>query len=135
LKLVNGTIKPGRDKPELELPPLEGIPEAPAFLDIEGAREFERCARLLYGPGVLTEADLALLTAYAAVWSSLVKQWANAIRPQAAELTAFRQLAGELGMTPRSRASLPPAPKASRTNLFEGIGKRPPSTTTKDKTK
>lgn len=121
LKLVAGTLRAGRDKPELEVAVVEGLPEAPAFLDVVAAQEFDRVAAVLHGAGVLTEADLGLLTAYAAAWSGLVKQWSNGLRPLSAELTAFRQLANELALSPRSRASMPPgAPGKPSANRFAG---------------
>jgi len=125
LKLVHGTLQPCRDRPELELPPVEGAPEPPDFLDIEGAKEFTRVAGILTAARVLAAADLGLLTAYAAQWSVLVKLWRLGMRPLAAELMAFTRLAGELGLTIRSRASLPPAPEAPRKNPFDNLGRRP----------
>src|SRR5437868_3003726 len=71
LKLVSGTLRPGRDRAELEFPAIDGVPEAPDFLDVEGAKEFERVARILTGARVLSDADLGLLAAYAAHWSGL----------------------------------------------------------------
>lgn len=121
LKLVAGTIRPGRDRPELELPAVDGLPEAPDCLDVVAAQEFERVARVMHGAGVLTEADLGVLTAYAASWSGLVKQWSNGLRPQSAELTAFRQLANELGLSPRSRTTMAPGqPGRNAGNRFTG---------------
>jgi phage terminase small subunit len=126
LKAVAGTIRPCRDKPELELPKVEGLPEAPQFLDIVAATEFDRVARVLHGAGVLTEADFGLLTAYAAAWSDLVRHWENRGRPKSAELTAFRQLATELGLSPKARAGLPPPRDPKKGNRFLGVGKKQP---------
>jgi len=124
LKAAKGTLQPCRDRPELELPTVEALPTAPTFLDITAAQEFDRVAKLLFEVGVLSDADLGLLTAYAASWSGLVKQWENQIRPTAAELTAFRQLASEMGLSPRSRSSLPPAHgrPGKSTNPFAELG-------------
>lgn len=121
LKLVSGTLKPSRDRPELELPKVEGLPDAPEFLDVLAAQEFDRVALILHGAGVLTEADLGLLTAYSATWSALVKQWSNGLRPLSADITAFRQVANELGLSPRSRASMPPTNPVRKENRFKGM--------------
>jgi phage terminase small subunit len=132
VKAFKGTLQPCRDRPELELPPVSAVPEPPAFLDVCAAQEFDRVAGMLFRIGALSDGDLGLLTAYAATWSGLVKQWENHVRPTAAELTAFRQIASELGLSPRSRASLPPPnnqaphnPFARLGNPFARHGKRP----------
>lgn len=122
LKAFTGTLKPCRDRPELVLPSVASVPDAPPFLDVNGASEFGRVASILFNAGVLTESDLALLTAYAACWSGLVQQWENRVRPTAADLTAFRQLASELGLSPRSRASLPPPTDPAGINPFASLG-------------
>lgn len=125
VKAFKGTLQPCRDRPELELPPVSAVPRAPTFLDVRGVQEFDRIAGMLFEIGALTDGDLGLLTTYAAAWSGLVKQWENQVRPTAAELTAFRQLASELGLSPRSRASLPPLPSQSGGNRFAQNGRRP----------
>ncbi len=124
MKLLNGTIQPCRDRAELELAPVQGPPEAPGFLDVAAADEFDRVANLLHCAGVLTQADFSLLVTYAAAWGNLVKLWTGGIRPTPADLTAFRQLATELGLSPRSRASLPPSTHQMSTNPFSEIGHR-----------
>lgn len=126
LKALTGTLQACRDRPELELPQIDGVPEAPDFLDIVAAKEFDRAAALLTAAGVLSEGDLGLLTAYAAAWGNLVKLWLAGMNPKPAELTAFRQVATELGLSPRARASLPqPKRGAGNGNKFAGIGRRP----------
>ena len=125
LKVIAGTDRPDRRKPELELPVIHGLPEPGEFLDVVGADEFTRVARLLHVAGVLTDGDIGILSAYAATWSRLVRKWGGTITVTAAEINAFRALAGELGLTPASRAKLPPPSSKPKQNAFSNNGKRP----------
>ena len=126
LKAVAGTDRPDRDRPELELPPADGIPEPPDFLDIRGSQEFTRVANLLHGAGVLAAVDNAILAAYAGAWAGLVRRWSSGVHPTAADLNAFRALAGELGLSPAARARIPgDSGKKNPKNPFANNGKRP----------
>ena len=127
LKVIAGTDRPDRRKPELELPAIHGLPEPGDFLDVVGANEFTRVAGLLHVAGLLTEGDVGVLSAYAATWSRLVRKWGcDAAIVTAAEINAFRALAGELGLTPASRAKLsPPSGSAVKQNKFSSNGKKP----------
>jgi phage terminase small subunit len=125
LKVIAGTDRPCRRKPELELPPIPGLPEPPQFLDVVGADEFTRVARVLHVAGILSTVDVAILVTYSATWSRLVRQWRNEVDPDAASLNAFRALCGELGLTPASRARLsPPSDDSSKRNRFRNNGKK-----------
>lgn len=126
LKVIAGTLKPSRDRPELELDPIDAPPEPPDFLDVVGAQEFERVAKLLHGAGVLAEVDLGVLTAYAAAWSNLVRHWRHQLPTTAADVTVYRQLCNDLGLSPRARASLPPSDRSKGPNKFAAHGKPPP---------
>lgn len=126
LKVVAGTLKPCRDRAEMELETISvaGLAAPPEWLHEAGRAEYLRAGAVLAAAGVLTVGDETTLLAYAAAWAGLVRQWSNGLNPTAADLSAFRLLANDLGLSPRSRASLPPPQGESATNKFAGNGKR-----------
>ena len=124
LKILAGTDRPYRRTPELQLPPPDNLPLPPQFLDVRGAQEFTRVAEILKNSRILAAEDFGILTAYAALWSSIVRNLENGVEVKPSMFTAFRQYSGELGLSPASRAKLPPPPEPKRPNPFEEMEER-----------
>lgn len=126
LKIVSGTLRPSRDRAEIELETIgvAGLAEPPDWLAEPGRTEYLRAGAILAGAGVLTVGDEAVLLTYAASWAGLVRMWENDLQPNAADLTAFRLLANDLGLSPRARASLPSPGARPVGNKFANNGRR-----------
>lgn len=71
IKMVKGN--PGRRPlPEFEPQFESNIPKCPFKLDKIGQETWDRKAEMLYGAGVLTDADWETLAIYCRVWSQIV---------------------------------------------------------------
>jgi P27 family predicted phage terminase small subunit len=137
LKLLKGN--PGkRPLNEREPRPSPGAPEAPAHLDEEASREWDRVVGTLDQLGLVTTLDRAALAGYCQAWS----RWVDAemkLREYGAVLKSpikgvplmspyltianraleqMRQFLSEFGMSPASRTRIrtdePPAPAVPR---------------------
>jgi P27 family predicted phage terminase small subunit len=71
LKLIQGTLRPGRDLPNEAIPAVE-IPPMPAHLSPDAQVEWNRICKHLSQLGLLTMIDRSMLAAYCQNWSRWV---------------------------------------------------------------
>lgn len=117
---------PGK-RPLIERSPRagSGVPTCPDWLDDYARTEWRRVVPELAAAGLLTKLDRSVLAAYCATWSAYrqaleevaregqtgVSTFGNRIIDPAAHLVAqhrkaLRELAAELGMSPRARGAI-----------------------------
>ena len=127
LKVLEGTDRKDRHKPEAEFPPIESgkpIPAPDWLISPEAVAKWKSATVLLANVGVLTHADLDELAHYCNLHAQAVSIWRAGMAPTAAETTQRRLLATEFGLTPASRHKAGKAGNGAEANPFMKHGKR-----------
>ena len=119
IKVARGDRRINKDEPK----PPAGAPDCPKHLMGEARTEWDRLCEMLYGCGILTEADRAIMTVYCDAWGQYVDAsidlrkygrmliskktgipYDSPAFTQATRLmTLVKALSSEIGMTPSSR--------------------------------
>lgn len=128
-KLAGNPGKRKLNEREPEPPVPSTLPAPPDFLNKEGKREWMRAGRILLDAKVLTEADLAALAAYSALYSRLAEAERNLVKEGPIVkvngyptlntwltvakqcLKQMRAYMAELGLTPSSRTRIAAEPE------------------------
>jgi len=143
LKLLRGTLRPGRDHGELPGEPLRRLPKAPARLGKAAQRYWRELGRPLVRLGVLRDTDLVLFEMLCD-WlgrAEEIRAELNALPPSERYLLKTRggrihpllkalqhveaeagKLAVEFGLTPGSRQRLPAATPGPDEDLLAIFG-------------
>lgn len=105
-KGTNRKHRHGTEKEQVKVEPR--IPTFPrighkSVLGPAGRKEWKRVTRLLENAKVLTEADRSVLTQYCALWETFIHKPSEF---KAAQHSALRLCAVELGFTPSARVRL-----------------------------
>ncbi len=114
---------------EVRLP--AGEPEMPDWLLPEARKEWARVAPKLAAVRVLTDVDVAMLSAYCQLWARWRKAETGKRKNASpavglALLREMRMVCRELGMTPSARARMVvpgEAPKDEMDDLIDGVAK------------
>jgi len=113
MKVLSGTDRKDRIRPEAAME-LAGYPRPPADLIGPHAADAWRTMIDALSPHrILAKADLMGLLHFCNAHQALMNKWANGESVSAADLTAFRQMANEYGVTPASRSKAQPVPGAT----------------------
>lgn len=114
LKLLAGTGRPDRAAPAMPaLPVLDTVPSPPAWMaNTVAISEWLRLAPVLVANRLLHHGNIGLLGQLCALHAHLIQAWASDTPPTAALISAFRGLAGDLGLS--SMALPSPAGKMNR---------------------
>lgn len=122
LKVIEGTLRRDRDRPEPEFPTVEGA-EAPDWLTgPEALAEWKRLTALLEATRVLTEADLTALAHLCNLHAACVKMYRAGMEPTAAQITQLRLMLAEFGLTPASRSKAGAVAPDRKANPFQKLG-------------
>lgn len=103
---TNRKDRHGTEADQVKLEPK--LPKYPrighkSVLGPDGRKEWKRVTKLLENAKVLTEADRSVLTQYCALWETFIH---NPSEFKAAQHSALRMCAVELGFSPCARARL-----------------------------
>lgn len=121
LKLLEGTLRPDRDRPEPEFPETEDA-EAPSWLnDGPATDEWNRLLPMLEDTGVMTEADISALAHLCNLHGKIVKVWMADDTPSAAHLARFAAMQGRFGLTPADRGNVRPSKRADPEDKFKAL--------------
>lgn len=111
LKLVTGTLKPGRDKGACVS--SSGRPKRPDWLSDEVRREWNRVVPELQKAGVLSVLDRGMLAVYCSLWAQYAGGERRGVPIKAALISQMRAIAASFGLTPSDRARLNLQPQKS----------------------
>lgn len=128
LKVISGTVQPCRENKNAgaEFAPLSEIPDAPDWLPIDGVTEFERLAQILHNQKLLTDACLMPLAVLCGTYAKIVQQFKAGTMPTASQITQYRLLCVEFGLTPVSQGKVNAgALDDKKANKFAKNGQRP----------
>lgn len=137
LKILKGTLKPGRMNKNEPEPPIEA-PDCPAHLSEGASMEWQRIAPILEEMGLLSNIDRAALAGYCELWA----RWEKAEREIQAHgevittpngtlqtspwvsiahrtLVELRRFAAEFGLSPASRSKVTATPKTEDKNEWD----------------
>jgi len=128
LKILSGTLQPCRDRAAgIEVTPLTDRPDPPDWLPNEHAvKEWNRLVPILLSNKLLAEADITALGHMCALHGKLVQLWSAGETPTASLLSTLRGMQADFGLSPHSRAKVPPAADNPSVNRFASNGRRPP---------
>lgn len=128
LKAISGTSRPDREPevPPVELPLVDGVPEAPSWLSNSHAvAEWNRLAPILQGVGLLTQGGLTTLGVMCSLFGKIVQLYAAGESPTGHMIAQYRALANDFGLTPVAQGKVRPNGESAKSgNKFSGIGKR-----------
>lgn len=118
-KLLQGTARKDRDKPEFELPALTELPAPPEWLqNVDAVDAWDRFGDELVAHRVITEADLTLLAHLCRMHGHLLELYRSGAEVQASMIAQYRLLASDFGLTPTSRSRVQPAGDPREANPF-----------------
>ena len=121
LKLLEGTNRKDRDRPEPEFPPATNTDTPDWLIDIDARKEWDRLSALLRSTRVLTEGDLTTLGHLCNLHAACVAQYRANIHPHAATLTQLRLFLAEFGLSPASRSKASQVGSDAKKNPFTSI--------------
>ena len=140
LKLIKGTHRPERENPNEPEYKIE-IPDYPAHLSTRGRREWKRMSEVLFNMGLLTEVDMAALSAYCQFYGRWAEAEANlkktdlVIKTKSGNIiqnpyigianTAFKLMKDcltEFGMTPASRSRVSAKEEKKKEDPWDQFG-------------
>lgn len=125
LKVIEGTLKPSRDKQFVDLDLLDEVPPAPPWLPNEHAvYEFNRLAPILHSTGLLTVGGVSALGVLAALHGQLVQTWIDGESPSGHILAQYRQMINDFGLTPVAQSRVTPTKSKPKENAFKANGTR-----------
>lgn len=126
LKAISGTIRKDRDEgTALNLPTVEGLPDAPKWLpNVNAVLEFNRLAAILFNNRLLTEGAVSSLGHLAALHGTLVQQWTAGKCPSGHLMAQYRNLINDFGLTPVSSSKIGGGASIKKSNKFANNGKR-----------
>jgi phage terminase small subunit len=125
-KKRRGTSQPCREPeaPELDLAPLEHVPEPPEWMEIHARKYWKKIAPVLVSKRVLAEAHLGALTMLCVCQGSFEKSAQAGFGCTASDLAQLRLLHAEFGLTPASQARVSQGEARKPGNRFGGRGKK-----------
>ncbi len=103
VKLLEGTFRPDRSHPEVELPAPSSLDPPEWLTGPEACDEWRRVTDLLVPVQVFTEGDVTALGHLCNLHAELVLLYRARKSPTAAQLTQLRLYLTEFGLTPASR--------------------------------
>lgn len=113
MKVLAGTDRKDRMRYEAAME-LAGYPRPPVeLIGPEAAAAWTTMIDALSPHKILAKADLMPLVHFCNLHQALLNKWAAGDVPSAADITAFRLMANEFGVTPASRSKATPVPGAS----------------------
>ena len=121
LKVLQGTNRPSRDRPEPEFPPADDVQQPDWLSSPDAVAEWKRLVPLLKATRVLTQGDLTTLGHLCNLHGDCVKLYRAGLSPLAAQLTQLRLYLAEFGLTPASRAKAAPAGAGKKANPFKAL--------------
>lgn len=117
IKDIAGSVKPR--VPEVDLPPVEQVPEPPEWLPTqESITEWRRLVPILVANRLLSSGDLPALANYCALHGRIAEIWAAGLTPPSAILAQFVSLGNAFGLAPAWRAKVKPLDEGSKQNPF-----------------
>lgn len=128
LKVIAGTDRKDRDEKfkGADFAPVSDIPEAPNWLPVDGAIEFDRLARILHANNLLTEACIMPLAVLCGTYAKIIQQFKAGTMPTASQITQYRLLCVEFGLTPVSQGKVSSGNlDGKKANKFAQNGKKP----------
>jgi len=128
LKVLAGTLQPCRDRAAgIEVEPLTARPASPDWLpNAYAVTEWNRLVPILLSNKLLAEGDLAALAHMCALHGKLVQLWTAGETPAASLIATLRGMQSDFGLSPHSRAKVPPTADNPSGNRFSNNGRRPP---------
>lgn len=125
LKLLSGSMRKDRDKPEIDYPVQRELPPAPDWMiNPDAVAEWADKVALLVPVRVLTKADLVMLGHYCNQHAEILRLYRMRLlaqatpAPTAAQYAQLRMYADEFGFTPASRSKAQPAGGKENANPF-----------------
>jgi len=123
LKLVEGTLRKGRDNPEPAFPETDGA-SAPYWLnDGPATEEWQRLLPLLESTRVMSEADVSALANLCNLQGKVIETWLAGDTPSAAQLSRLNAMQGRFGLTPADRGNVRPLGDGRPGNAFGKLEK------------
>lgn len=108
LKRLDGTARQDRAGPSTPgLHALHSVPEAPQWMRVRAAKEFDRLAAAMHANRLLSAGNVALLENYCCLVAHLSEMWEMNIVPKSAALLAARAMAVSLNLTHVAPAAPP----------------------------
>lgn len=126
LKVVAGTDQPcRREEPEVDLPLVSEVPEAPDWLPNAHARkEWDRLAPILHANRLLTDAGTSALGQLCALHGNCVQLYSAGLAPVASMVAQLRGLMNDFGLTPVAQGKVRPSGEEKKPhNKFKALAK------------
>ncbi|MEQ8409116.1 MAG: hypothetical protein RKH07_12655 [Gammaproteobacteria bacterium] len=127
LKVVAGTDRKDRDVSEIEIPPVEEMPQAPDWItNAHAVKEWNRLCPILMATKLLTDADLSTLAHLCGLHGKIVQLYAAGEAPTASMITTLRNLQNDFGLSPVARGKVTPVSDGPgrKRNTFSSNGKK-----------
>ena len=130
MKLLHGTTRKDRERPEPEFPVVKDLIDPPDWLvGTDAAAEWKRIVALLLPSSVLTDGDLTALGHLCNLHGAIVSLYRANRYPDSAALTQLRLYLAEFGMTPASRSKAAPVGGGKKKNPFTDLNAPAPKRT------
>lgn len=124
LKVIQGTVQPGRAEPELdESQLLQAAPGAPQYLNVDGKDMWDSVTKRMSVAKVLQEEDLYLIEQACYAWQRFRQKAVAGMPITASEDNAMKAMFSELGMSPASRLKAGAGAGESKKNRFANNGR------------
>lgn len=126
---LNGTYRPDRHGARATEPFVEGVPQAPEWLDGDALEFWNYLVPLLVEAGVLSPLDGPVLAGLCCHWRNWSREQEryNAgeghIYSVSNAWSAFERAASKFGLTPVDRVRLAAGPKSEESEFLQLIGK------------
>ena len=125
LKIVQGTWRRDRDRPEAAYPALRDATPPAWVHEPDALKLWNEIVALLAPIGMLTEADRSALGHLCNLHAEIVRLYRRGEAPNASMLAQLRMFAGEFGLTPATRSRASPVGTSAESNPFDLIGGNP----------
>jgi phage terminase small subunit len=117
VKDITGSVKERTS--EVDLPPVDHVPEPPEWLpNPEAIAEWRRMAPILMANRLLSAGDLPALANYCALHGRIAEIWGAGLTPPSAIMAQFVSLGNAFGLAPAWRSKVKPLDESQKQNPF-----------------
>lgn len=122
MKVLRGTDRPDRMRPEPEFAPVNSAVACPVkLINAEAEKEWRDSVAELTRAGVLRRTELKPLAHYCNLHGTIQDMWDRGEVPTGSLVTQLRMMWNEFGFTPASRSKAGSANDKPKTNPFEAL--------------
>lgn len=120
LKILDGSRFPLRDN--VEFLEFKKFPDAPGWLiNSDAVDEYERLGKILFGVGLLTDANYIVLCHLANLHAKMMEIWRTGECPTGHMIAQYRNLVNDFGLTPVAQTKVKGNKVKKEENKFASI--------------